>query len=103
MVAVPARAEPIDKRRADKLFSEGLALLKAGKPAAACPKFEESDALDPALGTEFDLADCEEQLGKLAKAYSTFRRVEIGADKAGKAERQKQAHDRAEALLPKIG
>jgi len=41
----------------------------------ACEKFRESDRLDPAVGTHFNLANCEEQRGRLATAWSLYRQV----------------------------
>src|SRR5262249_41997957 len=38
-------------------------------------RFEESYRLDPALGTLFNLASCEEQRGRLAGAWEHYRRV----------------------------
>jgi hypothetical protein len=54
--------------RAEALFNEGLALFDAKSYAAACAKFEESQKLDPAPGTLFRLATCEEEQGRFATA-----------------------------------
>ena len=62
--STPARADPATVARAQALFDEALALMKAGKYAEACPKLEESDQLDPGMGTEYRLAECYESDGK---------------------------------------
>jgi hypothetical protein len=54
-----------DTDRAERLFAEASALVAAGKYAEACPRFEESERLDGALGTHYNLALCFEKIGKL--------------------------------------
>jgi len=69
--ATVARAEgPSD---AEVLFREARTLAQAGNWALACPKFAESERLDPAPGTLLNLADCEEHYGTLVKAREHFR------------------------------
>src|SRR6478609_5986805 len=60
---------------AEALFSEARGLLERGNFSEACAKFEESERLDPGMGTEFYLAKCWEQVGKTASAWAMFRRV----------------------------
>ena len=50
-VAPAARADEASVARAQALFDEALVLIKAGKYAEACPRLEESDRLDPGMGT----------------------------------------------------
>ena len=57
---VPA-TQASDVARADLAFREGRALLTEGNYDAACPKLEESQRLDPALGTLVNLAVCYEE------------------------------------------
>jgi len=71
----PAHADGTDAASAEALFREGRKLSDAGDIAGACAKFRESRRLDPAVGTTFNIADCEEKLGNLADAWSSFQEV----------------------------
>jgi hypothetical protein len=68
----------------------------------ACPKLEESERLDPGKGTEFNLADCYEHLGRLATAWGLFERVLGEAHDEGQPEHEELARKRAEALAPRV-
>src|SRR5690349_9072722 len=65
--AAPAIADE-STARAAALFKEGREAMVHGNAATACPKFAESQRLDPAAGTLRNLALCEEAIGELAKA-----------------------------------
>lgn len=97
-----ARPRDADPAAAQALFYEGRALMKAGRWAEACPKLEESLRLDQGIGTTFNLADCNEHLGKLATAWSGFLDAAAAAKAAGQAQREKVARDRARELEPKL-
>lgn len=71
IAAHPLAAQPVVE--AERHFQTGRDLLKAGKFADACHEFQLSEQLDPALGTEFNLAQCSEQIGKLARALKLYR------------------------------
>ncbi|MBX3209482.1 MAG: hypothetical protein KF764_30895 [Labilithrix sp.] len=107
-LAVPtgALAEPpkpaSDRAAAQALFYEARGLMKDGKHALACPKLEESLRLDHGIGTEFNLADCNEKLGKVATAWSGFLEVASAAKAQGQPEREKVARERAKALAPRL-
>lgn len=58
---------------ADVAFKKGRDLLKAGKYVEACAEFENSEHLDPQLGTRFNIAQCTEKQGKLAAALELYR------------------------------
>src|ERR1044071_5690414 len=81
-------ASPPDVAAAQALFEQGRALMARERPEDACPKFEESQRLDPALGTEFNLASCYEKLGKLASAYALFTEVAATAHSTGQRQRE---------------
>ncbi len=102
LAAGPARADAPgqDKALAEALFDQGVALLKKGEPAEACPKLAESQRLDPAPGTLLYLGDCYEKTGKLATAWATFREASASARAVGQAPREELAKKRA-AILEK--
>ncbi len=58
---------------ADDAFKKGRDLMKAGKYAEACAAFAESQKLDPSLGTQFNIAQCQEKTGRLASALKIYR------------------------------
>ena len=98
-----ARAQTDDAARASaiQLFDLAAQLRKEGKFAEACPKFAESQRLDPQLGTLIHLADCYEQNAQLASAYASFR------DAAELAERKHDSRlamiqNRSAALKPRL-
>ncbi|WP_433926076.1 hypothetical protein AB3662_24425 [Sorangium cellulosum] len=91
-----------DTAAAQALFDAARQLMAQGKYADACPKLEESQRLDPGIGTQFNLATCYEQLGRTASAWSTFLEVAGAAKAAGQVEREKVARQRATALEPRL-
>ncbi|MDF2692690.1 MAG: hypothetical protein K0S65_1073, partial [Labilithrix sp.] len=97
-VAVTGIARADDAATADKLFAEANALVSEGRYAEACPKLAESQRIEPAVGTQFNLADCYEHLGKTATAFALFSDVARIARAAGKFERERRAKERATAL-----
>lgn len=99
----PARAQaPSDaSAAAEVLFTDAKALMAQGEFDDACPKFEASLKLDPALGTRVNLGDCYEAIGKVASAWSMFR---AAADVARikKDPREQLALARAAKLEPRL-
>lgn len=95
-----ALAQSKDPAAAEALFREGRALSDAGDIAGACAKFRESDRLDPAVGTTFNIADCEERLGHLATAWTLFDEVAQRLPASDK--RRAVAQSRAAALEPRL-
>ncbi len=92
-----ARAEG-DESRARALFKEGRDLASTGRYEVACPKFEESRRLFDGPGTDFNLADCWEHVGKLASARTLFLEVAAATHALGQADRENAARSRAHAL-----
>ncbi|MCL2724376.1 MAG: hypothetical protein FWD69_08065 [Polyangiaceae bacterium] len=87
---------------ADTLFYEARALMKSGRYAEACPKLEESLKIDGGIGTRYNLADCNEHIGKLATAYRGFSEVVVFARAADQREREELATKRAHDLEPRL-
>jgi serine/threonine-protein kinase len=58
--------------------------------------------LDPGLGTQYQLADCYEHVGKTASAWAAYLQVAATAHGSGQAEREKVARARAKALEAKV-
>ena len=88
--------------RAEALFDEGRRLMAAGDYAAGCPKFADSEALDPAPGTALNLATCYEKSGKYASAWAAFRTAEALARASEQKTRAELARRRAEKLQPTL-
>lgn len=92
-------------REAQTLFEQGIALKQRGRYAEACPKLEESQRLDPGLGTQYHLADCYEKQGRTATAWSLYGDIARQAAVSGQPEREAVARERAaevSARVPRI-
>ncbi len=84
------------------LFKEARELVAKGDYQAACPKFEQSLALESGVGTQFNLADCWEHIGRTASAQALFIGAAASAKASGQADREQVLRDRAAALEPRI-
>jgi len=91
-----------NRAAAQALFDEGRSLVKAGRMRDACPKFEESQRLDPGIGTQLNLADCYERTGRTASAWTLYIEVAVAARQARQDERATHAATRASALKDKL-
>ncbi len=91
-----------DKKAADALFEEGRVHVEAGEYALGCPKLLASFKLDPTVGTLLNLADCHQRAGQTATAYEKFQEALALAKKLNRADREKTARERLEALEPKL-
>lgn len=76
--------------------------MKQGSFADACPKLEESDRLDPAVGTLLYLGECYERVGKTASAWATFREAASLATTSNQPDRARVASARAQEIEPKL-
>ncbi|MEO7332129.1 MAG: hypothetical protein ABI193_26370 [Minicystis sp.] len=102
--AAPALADVSAENRAaaQVLFDQGKEFAKNNKFNEACPKFEESQRLDPRISTQFKLADCFEHIGKTASAWANFLDVAGATKAAGQADREQVARDRAATIEKKL-
>ncbi len=105
-VATTSGAARADNRenaaRAETLFNEARRLMNAGDFAAACPKFADSQGIDPAPGTALNLALCYEKAGKMASAWAAFRAALAAARVAKQSARVKIAADHVDKLEPTL-
>lgn len=97
-----SREARADAAAAQALFDQAKKLMAEKKYAEACPKFEESQKLDPGLGTQTNLAICYESMGRTASAWSLYLEVASQAKATNQPDREKKARDAAKALEPKL-
>jgi serine/threonine-protein kinase len=102
----PARAlcdpTPDQRLTATSLFDDARKLMAAKDFVQACPKLEESQRLDPGLGTLLNLAECQAQLGKTATAWANFLEAAYQAKAQNQTKREMAARARAATLEPKL-
>ena len=101
LIPVAASAES-SSATAHSLFLEARTAMDKGDYEAACPKLEESMRLDPAVGTQLNMADCYERVGKVGSAWAGFLDAASMAKSSRQPEREKLARARAKALEPRL-
>ena len=89
------------KAAAQVIFEQGRSLVEQGHFAEACPKFAESQKIDPGLGTMLWLADCYENNGQTASAWATFKEAAAAAAEQHD-KRERVARERAQGLEPRL-
>ena len=97
-----AQADAQQKAAAETLFDEARQLLSQGQYESACRRFEQSQEIDPGVGTLLYLGDCYERSGRPASAWATFREASSAALAAGQADRGRMADERARKLGPTL-
>jgi hypothetical protein len=102
LAAGHAAAQSSQRVAAQALFDQGRNLMNEQRYAEACSKFEESQRLDPAIGTQFNLALCYERQGRVASAWALYLEVAGDTKKRGEIDREKVARERAGQLEPKL-
>ncbi len=95
-------AAPSGKVVAEALFEEGRRLVADGKYAEACPKFADSQRLDPSASTLLNLASCYEKLGRTATAWATYKEAASAANAGGRAEYVAAAQRHADGLSGRL-
>ncbi|MGH9889478.1 MAG: hypothetical protein ACREBE_28355, partial [bacterium] len=80
-------------------FDKGRSLFKAGKFAEACAAFEQSQKLEAAFGTLYNLAGCYVKIGKLASAWVAYREL---AQRDSKTARKADSARRAKEIEPRL-
>ncbi len=102
LVIIPRAAYAGDATLAEALFQDGKKLMEAHDYAHACPKFRASYDADPATGTLFALASCQEDLGQLATAWTNYMDVAERSKQEGRLDRAQAANDQATLLAPRL-
>lgn len=97
-----AEASAAQKAAAEALFDDGVKAMKGGRFADACPKLEESEHIDPGIGTLLYLGECYEKTGRTASAWATFREAASTAQAQGESDRAHIAAGRADRLQPAL-
>jgi hypothetical protein len=100
--AARAQASGPDRAAAQALFDDARRLMGDKRYAEACPKFEESQRIDPGVGTLLNLAECQTLTGKTASAWANFLEAAYQAKAAGQSKREMTARARAAAIEPKL-
>jgi hypothetical protein len=97
-----ASARDTDPVTAEVLFQEARELLNRGKLDEACPKFLESERLDPATATLLAVATCHEKQGLWATAWAEFTEAAGRARQEGRKDRERLALERVKFLEPRL-
>lgn len=95
-------AGPQEKQLAEALFRDARQLLEQNRTREACVKFEESQRLEPKIGTLLNLAVCHERLGRTASAWAEFVQAQEEARRSDMQEREEFARTHAQTLEPRL-
>jgi hypothetical protein len=87
---------------AESLFQQGKALMKEGKTAEACEKFEASDKLEPGVGIEANLGRCREKVGQTARAWAAYKKMLATAKRLNDEDGEREASARVKELEPQL-
>lgn len=101
VVSVGGTAHADKRDRADALFRQGKKHMADKRYADACEAFENSQKLDPGIGTQLNIAKCYEDWGKLGRAYVAYQSAERMAKDAND-ERAPKIRELLEALRPSV-
>lgn len=95
-----AQSTGSDKVTAEALFEDARKLVADRRYAEACPKFADSQRLDPSAATLLNLASCWEKAGRTATAWATYKEAASAANAAGRKDYVVAAQRHAEGLAP---
>jgi hypothetical protein len=102
---MPARAEPGDEgdAAAQALYASATKLMDEGKYAEAREKLVEVTRLVPeGIGAQITLAQCDEDAGRYATAWSEYLAAEQAAQRKGQVARVERIDAKVDELTPKL-
>jgi hypothetical protein len=97
-----ADVSPSARALARSLFEDARSLMAEKKFAEACPKLAESLRLDPAAGTQLNLAFCHEGEGRTATAWAEYNDALTQARRDGRPEREEFISSKLRGLSGKL-
>lgn len=97
--AAPAAAQSTE---ANLLFDEGRKAMAARDYPQAITKLQQSQKLDPAVGTLLNLAECFSVLGRTASAWAAYRDAASLARATKQVDRERYASKKAQELEPTL-
>lgn len=101
LLAASVRADP-NKDTAVRLFEQGRDLLAQKKYAEACAAFEQSQRLDPQFGTQFNLAGCDVEIGRLAAAWNLYTELARSDPKPARRQASSDLAQKLDARVPRL-
>lgn len=101
MLASP-HADGADPKAAEALFQAAKKLADEGNWAQACPKFDASFELEAQLGTLVNLANCWEQLGRVATAWVRLNQALEWAQRIDDVDRIEWIKDHQSKVTPRL-
>jgi len=101
-VTTVAHAQVPPTKAAEATFLKGRELMKEKKYAQACEAFEQSQRLDPQYGTQYNLAGCYVELGKLASAWNVYRELSRSDNNPDRKQASADEAAKLAARVPKI-
>jgi len=101
--AGPLRAAGTPDATVQAMYQQALLQMEQKDYAAACPALEEVVRRVPeGIGAKLTLAQCYEDSGRLATAFSAYQVAETAASQANQVERKIRAQSHMEALRPRL-
>lgn len=97
--AAPAAAQQAE---ANLLFDEGRVAMAQRDYTKAIGKLEQSQQLDPAVGTLLNLAECYVAVGRTASAWVSYREAASLASGTKQRDRERFASRKAQELEPRL-
>lgn len=92
----------IEPTKAEEWFAKGRTELKDGRPAQALKSFEQAQAIEPALGTLLNIAECHERLGHDLVAWDLFNQAGAWAKRVREFERVELAEQRLRVIASRL-